>query len=487
MSESLKAKTFSNFGYNSVAKAISLVFQAIGNIILTRTLTAGDYGIVGFATIFTTFLGQFSDLGIGSALIHRAELDDNALYTGFTVKFFLGIAVCLVAWGVAPLASKLFDNPAVVDVIRILSLIFVVNSLMFIPNLLLTKELNFKIISIYNTLTILFQSTVAIILALNGFKFWSIVIANVSASVFTVVIINIIKPVKIKFSFNRAIADQLINYGGNIFITGFIVFIIFNIDNFVIGSVAGSNQLGYYALAFNWGIMICTLLNTTILSVMFPTLSKMHGDKERIKNAYLRVLKYISLIGIMVNMTLFVIAKDFLIHVLGHGTGKWLPALVVFRILCVYGIFRMLLEPIGSVLMAVGKTEQIRKANLIVAIVELTCLYPVLMFFGIEGVAVLVTIAYILQYAIYYPFLNKNMNISFDDIFTSVKHSIISITAILAVFILSEAYLRSSLVIMIIKIVMCFVCYILMHGIICKWKIHNEIYTMLVGSRAESC
>lgn len=483
MSESLKAKTFSNVGYNSVAKVISLVFQAIANIILTRTLTAGDYGIVGFAAIFTAFLGQFSDLGIGSALIHRSEIDDKALYTGFTLKFFLGIAVCSAAWLAAPLATTLFDNPAVVDVIRILSLSFVINSFMFLPNILLTKELNYKKISIYNTLTILFQSTIAIILALKGFKFWSIVIANVSASVFTVVIVNIIKPVKIKFSFNRAIADQLVNYGGNIFITGFIVFIIFNIDNFVIGSVAGADQLGYYALAFNWGSMMCTLISSTILSVMFPTLSKMQRDKERIKSAYLRVLEYMSFVGILANMTLFVIAKDFLVHVLGHGTDKWLPALVALRILCIYGIFRMLLEPLGSVIMALGRTEQLRKVNFVVAIIELSLIYPVLMQFGINGVAVLVTCAYVSQFVMYYPFLKKDLNTTWSDLFASVKPSLTAIVSILLLFLLFETTWGSSLIIMAVKIIVCAAGYILLHGLISKWKIQTEMYGMIRNTK----
>lgn len=486
MSESLKAKTFSNVGYNSIAKVITLVFQAIGNIILTRTLTAADYGIVGFAMIFTAFLGQFSDLGIGSALIHRSELDDKALYTGFTVKFFLGIFICLAAWVAAPLATTLFDNPAVVDVIRILSLNFVINSFMFLPNVLLTKELNYKKISLYNTLTVFLQSTVAIILALNGFKFWSIVIANVSSAVFMVIIVNIIKPVRLRFMFNRAIADQLINYGGNIFLTGFIVFIIFNIDNFMIGSVAGATQLGYYALAFSWGAMMCNLLNSTILSVMFPTLSKMQGDKERIKNAYLRVLEYMCFIGILANMTLFVIAKDFLVHVLGHGTDKWLPALVALRIMCVYGIFRMLLEPVGSVIMALGKTEQLRKVTFLVAAIELIFIYPVLVYFGIEGVAVLVTFAYVSQFAMYYPFLKKELNITWSDLFVSVKPSLTAIVAILGLFLLFEASLGSSLVIMSLKIISCAAGYIVLYGLISKWKIQKEIYGMLQGAKTSN-
>jgi O-antigen/teichoic acid export membrane protein len=479
MSKSLKTKTFSNIAYNSLAKVVTLVFQAFANIILTRTLTAADYGIVGFAGIFISFLGQFSDLGMGSALIQRHEINHKTLYTGFTVKFFLGIFICLTAWIVAPFSAKFFDNPSVVDVIRILSLSFVINTFIFLPNVLLTKELNYKSISFYNTLTVLFQSAVVITLALNGFKFWSIVFANLSAAAFTVLIVNIIRPVRPKFMFNRAIAYQLVNYGGNIFLAGFIVFVIFNIDNFMIGSVAGADQLGYYALAFNWGSMMCTLLSTTILTVMFPTLSTMEGNKGRIKNAYLRVLEYLSFAGILSNMTLFVIAKDFLVYVLGHGTDKWLPALATLRILCVYGIFRMLLEPVGSVIMAIGKTDQLRKVTSLVAVIELVFIYPVLIHFNIEGVAILVTIAYVSQYALYYPVMKKEINLKFSDFFDSVMPSLVSIITIISLFLFFETSWESSIVFMFIKIILCTLSYMFLHGLITKWKLFKEAYGML--------
>jgi O-antigen/teichoic acid export membrane protein len=60
MGESLKAKTFANVGYNSIARVITLVFQTVGTIILTRTLTAGDYGIVGFAAKFKHFIASLN-------------------------------------------------------------------------------------------------------------------------------------------------------------------------------------------------------------------------------------------------------------------------------------------------------------------------------------------------------------------------------------------------------------------------------------------
>jgi PST family polysaccharide transporter len=475
----LKARTFENVSYNAVARVATLIFQGISTIVLARILTAADYGVVGFAAIFISFLVQFSDLGIGSALIQKSEHDDSSIYTGFTVKFFLGITICIVAWLIAPLSAKFFDNPAIVDVIRILSLTFIINNFVFLPNVLLTRELNYNKISFCSILITLFQSTIAIVLALKGFSFWSIVIANVTSSVFSVFVINIIRPVKLKFMFHRTVAGQLIKYGGNIFLTGFIVFIIFNVDNFMIGSVAGSTKLGYYALAFNWGSMMCSLLYAIFLSVLFPTFSTMQDDRERIKNAYLRALEYQSFIGILANATLFVISKDFLVYVLGHNTDKWLPALFSFRVLCIYGIFRIILEPVSSVLMAIGRTDQLRNVNIVAAAIELVFIYPLLITFGIEGVAIVVTIAYLSQYIFYYNTLKHEMNIKLGELISAIKPAIISLGSIIIMLLYFTYHVESSIINMVYKIFICTLFYTCLYGYITKWKIFKEMYGMI--------
>lgn len=482
MNESLKAKTFSNIGYNSITRIATLIFQVVGNVVLTRILTPADYGIVGFATIFTSFLWQFSDLGLGSALINRHELGDDALYTAFTLRCFLGLSIYLVAFLIAPFANTFLENPVVVDVVKILSLSFIINVFMFLPNAILTKELNFKKISFCNTATVFVQSTIAIILALKGIGYWSIVLANVSSAIFMVILINIIKPIKLKFMFNRTIADQLLNYGGNIFASGLLVFLIFNFDNFAIGSMAGATQLGYYSIAFNWGAMICTLSGSVILSVLFPTFSKMNGDMQRIKTAYLRILEYLAFAGVLANLILLVISKDFLVHVLGHGTDKWIPALSAFQILCVYGIIRTLLEPIGSVIMAIGKTEIIRKASLIVAFIEVSMLYPVIQMAGIVGVAILVTVAYSSQYLIYYPFISKELAVTSSELKIILMPLLAASAALLISLYYFSSYAGSSFVVIFVKVTIACAVYVCTHGLCTNWKILKELHGIVYTS-----
>ena len=485
MNISLTIKTIKNISYNTVARMCGFVSLGLANIILSRNLSSSDYGIFGFAWIFIGFLNRFNDLGINSAVVQKSELSERQLYTAFSIKTFLGIGLFAVTcFGAAPLAPLFFDDKAVVSVLRVLSLNFLINIFAFLPISLLTRELNYKRLSLAEIGSVIINSVVAITLALNGFKYWSIVVANLAAPIGSVVILNFIKRVKIRIAFDKQAAKGMLNYGLNLFGTSIIVFVIFNLDNFIVGSVKGSVMLGYYAIAFSWGSMICTVLYGMVLSILFPTFTKIQKDTEVVRSSYLKVLEYISFIGVLANVTLFIIAKDFLFVILGHNTEKWFPALSALRILCFYGIIRSILEPLGSVIMAIGKPQLMLKANVIAAIIELTFIYPALKYFGIEGVAIVVTGAYLIQYVVYLPFVKEVMKIEYLQIVKNIKPAIISAIIVLCFYCYFEyTKIGGTMLFMVIKILLVSFVYSISYGALTKWAIVKEVKMMTVAAR----
>ncbi|MCG6537733.1 MAG: oligosaccharide flippase family protein, partial [Syntrophales bacterium LBB04] len=226
MHSDLKVKTVSNIGYNTFAKVGGLGLSTFARVILARNLTSVDYGIVGFASIFIGFLGRFDDLGISNAVVQKNELDERGIYTGFTIKAILSLAVFAAAFVFSPLTNAFFDNSAIEGVIKILSLNFIIGIFSFLPTCVLTRRLNYKKLFVPQASSVLISSLLSIALALNGFKYWSIVLASVGSTAVYVIILNIIKPVRIRFSLDKNIVSGLIKFGGSLFLSGIVVFVI---------------------------------------------------------------------------------------------------------------------------------------------------------------------------------------------------------------------------------------------------------------------
>jgi lipopolysaccharide exporter len=485
MSDSLKIKTISGIGYNTAARGITFVLQAVASIVLARNLVSDDYGIVGFAMIFISFMDQFTDFGISSAVIQKQDIKEKELYTGFTLKFMFGFVVFGLSLALAPLAAIYFDNENVVSVIQLLALNFLISSMSFLPNALLTRRLDYKKLALLQIVTSVVTSVTAIIMAINGFKFWSIAVASLGSTIASVVVINAMEPVKIMFSFDKRAAKELFNFGKHLIFSGIIIFAIMNADNFIIGTVRGAAELGHYALAFNWGALISILMGSTIGSVLFPAFSKMQHDTNRIKQAYLKVLHYVAFFAIMANLGLLIISKEFLFFVLGDGSDKWMPALDAFRILCIYGILRAILEPVGSVIMSLGHTGLLLKSTVVVALFQLSFLYPAVKYYGIEGVAVVVLLSYSIQFLIYFPLLKKRINMKYNELLSAVKLPVIAAVLLLVIMGIAEEgnIFQFTMAHLWAKLIFCTASYVLIYGIISRWAIIKEAKSILTDLR----
>jgi lipopolysaccharide exporter len=411
-----KAKTFRNIVYTSAAKGVALVCVALTSSVVARNLTPADFGVFGFAAIIVGFLARFSDMGIGSAAIRQPQLDNQALQTAFTLKIILGSFAFVAAWFVAPLARHVFDHPATANVIRVLSVSFLLSTVGFVSLVQLTRQMNYKALAIPGIASTIVRSAIAIGLVLHGWKYWSIVLADVGATLISGLVMTLIYRTHVGIGFDRKYVKELLRFGIPLFGSGILVFVIFNLDNFLVGTALGSIQLGYYALAFTWGSFVCVLLSDTVNNVLFPTFSSIQHDHVSMRRWYLKTVDLVAFVAVVVNTALLSNVHFFLTTFLGKGTDKWAPAATSLKILCIYGIVRAITEPLGNCIMAQGRTNMLLHASGIAGAVELALILTVLRTGRIELIAVAVLIAYGAQAAIYLPYLRREFSVGLGDL-----------------------------------------------------------------------
>ena len=406
-----KARTFRNIIYTSLGKGLTLFCVALTSMVVARNLAPSDYGVIGFANIIIGFLSRFSDMGVGSAVIRRPVLHPHNLQTAFTLKIVLSFGAFVAALLVAPFAQHFFDHPATGNVIRILALNFLVSTVGFMPQVMLTREMNYRALVIPGVAGAAVQCILAVTLVLHGWSYWAVIIANVGATLAAGIVLQLAKRLPVRLCFDWTVAQEYLRFGIPLFGTGVLVFVIFNLDNFLVGAKLGSAQLGYYALAFTWGSFICGLLGDTVNNVLFPAFSAIQHDMVAVRRWYLKTVDLVAFVAVVANTALLANAHFFLVTFLGKGTGKWLPAIMALQILCVYGIVRAVIEPLGPCLMARGRTKTLLHANMLAGALELVLLLLALRSKRIEMVAAAVLVAYISQAIVYLPYLRRDFSI----------------------------------------------------------------------------
>ena len=411
-----KAKSFRNVIYTSLNKGAALVCIAVTTSVVARNLSPSDYGVVGFAGIIIGFLAHFSDVGVGSAAIRSPNLDQRGLQTAFTLKIILSSGAFVAALLIAPFAHYFFQHPATGNVVRFLALNFLISTIGFLPQVTLMREQNYRALVSPGVASAVARCILAITLILYGWKYWAVIFADVGANLVGGIAIQLARRIPIRFEFDWTDAREYLRFGVPLLGGGVLVFLIFNLDNFLVGSEMGSAKLGYYALAFTWGSFICGLLSDTVNNVLFPAFSAIRNDTAAMRRWYLKTVDVVGFVGVVANTTLLANVHFFLVTFLGKGSDKWVPAAATLKILCVYGIMRVITEPLSNCIMARGRTKMLLHATALAGAVELILLLLVLRTGRIELVAAAVLIAYATQAVIYLPYLRREFSISFRDL-----------------------------------------------------------------------
>lgn len=479
MAESLKAKTAANLSYNVLARLFVFGLSSATGIILARNLTSSDYGIVGFAMIFIAFLQQFNDLGITSSVIQQENVGERELYTAFTLKLLLGLLIFAASFVWGDIGQKVFDNPAVKWVVVVLAANIFINGFGFLPTTVLTRDLKFKRLTIPQIGSQAMATAIAITTVYLGFRYWSIVLSSVAANIATVAIVWALCPVRLRFIWDSKAAKEQLKFGGNLFLAGLMVFVLFNADNFVVGAAGGAALLGFYAIAFNWSTKASDFIAQAIHNILLSTFSRVQQDPERLKRGYLTILEYVSFAVVLANTLLFILSRELLVLVLGAGTEKWLPAMLALDILCLYGAIRAILEPVGSIIVATGRPGLILKSTTIVAVFQVAGLYPALKYLGIAGVAGLVTVSYAIQFLVYFPALRRGMGIPFSDVFRSVCPAMLSGCVLAAFGFVLDCFMNTSWLSLAVKFFLGSALYLITYGCITKWKTLKEAREIL--------
>jgi PST family polysaccharide transporter len=149
---------------------------------------------------------------------------------------------------------------------------------------------------------------------------------------------------------------------------------------------------------------------------MFPALSKIQDDIERVKRAYLRTNRIIGLLTVPLMFGLMVVAKPFVLAVYGP---KWEAVVPVLQILCLVGIKQPLDSSAGWIFQSQGRTDLMFRWNLLsVGVTSIAFIIGIR--WGVIGIAVAYAVR---SYLLWYPAITipgRLIELSFKEYFENV-------------------------------------------------------------------
>lgn len=420
-------KVLNSFKYNFADIIFKEVFQLIVKLGLARLLLPEDFGLIGMAVIFTGFFNTISELGFGSALIQKSNTKLNNIYysTTFTVNLLINIFIyILIFFPVSSFVSQFYNNDDLIILLRVLALPLLINSFIVVNRVKLISNLNFKILTYAGITSSIVSGIVAILLALNGFGYWSLAIQTVLSSIIYTSIVFAFSKWRISFKFSIKIFNELFNFGIFISLYNIASFLTKNVDYFIIGKILGERELGIYTIAFLLTDTFRSRLMDVSNKVLFPAMSKLQNNIKQVKNYYSKSIAFNSILIVPTMLFEIIYAKEIIILMFGDN---WASAIVPLQIISLAVIIHVTGGSTGAVFKSLGYAK---KEFIIYSIKTLVVTVPIIIIlthlYGINGSALGVLTHKIIGRIIYYMYVNRMINIKIINIYNALKKTIIA-------------------------------------------------------------
>jgi lipopolysaccharide exporter len=295
---SLKAKTVNAMKWSYLSMFVGLALQLFFAAILSRLLTKQEFGVWAIAALLQRFGLFITDLGVGQAIVQKAKLSEEDVRAGFTAAMILGLLTTVLAWLIAPVASRFYpDIPNLVPVFRGYALVYILSSGIIISGSLLRRALNFQpVVRAELTSYAVGHGIIGLGAAYLGYGAMSLVISAISQAVIQLVLLYSASRHSLKPIFKWSAYQGLFSFGVKATAVNFLEFLSSSLDTLMIGKLYSPVALGAYSRTFSTLAMPATNFASSLSRVMAPSFSAVQDDPERLRRAYLSGLRAVALV-----------------------------------------------------------------------------------------------------------------------------------------------------------------------------------------------
>jgi O-antigen/teichoic acid export membrane protein len=283
----LASKASTGAAWTIVGHGGEQVVRLASNLIVTRLLLAEYFGLMALVSVFLIGLQLFSDIGIGPALVQNKREDAGFVNTVWTIQVFRGLALCAIAFPVAPLFADFYDEPILTPLIRVSALTAAIRGFTSTSFYTQTRHLQLKGPVIVQFASQLAGTIVMVAWAWTTRSVWSLVTSGIVAALVMVVLSHVWLPgIRNRFHFERRAARSLFVFGSWIFLSTVATFGANQVDRLIFGKLTTMTMLGVYSIAVMLALAPTQALSTVSNRVLFPLYTRVHHSPEDLPSMF---------------------------------------------------------------------------------------------------------------------------------------------------------------------------------------------------------
>lgn len=458
------------------------------SIILSRILSADDYGLLALTTVFTNLSEILIDAGFSTALIRKQDVDEEDFACVFTISAFISTILYCILFIIAPFIADFYLKPELKNVLRIMGLVLFIQAFSSTRNAYVNRNMQFKLLMKCNTVAAILSGIIGIVLAYCGFGVWTLVFQRLlQQTILTLLLFAKIRW-KPKLRFNKNKFHELFGFSAGVIGASLVNYVENCVNSLVVGKHYSIADLGYMDKANILPEQISLNSFGAMTNVLLPTVSSYQNDIERLKEVIRKVVRYTAFLLFPIMLGILAVSREAIIILF---TEKWLPSVPLMQFICIYYIATPLMLIDVQVFFGLGhskirlKTEIYRMIFIILGVIICCFAFN----FEIRYLAMANAIAVSLGTLITHFEVKKLIDYTFLDRFKDTYKSIFSAIIMCVVILLSNlVFMKISIpiiVVFLLKIIMGIIIYILL-SLLLKNSVFFELMCLLKKKQKKS-
>lgn len=478
-----KDQQYNQIKQKGITSAMSLFFQSgysavlglVANLVVTILLSPTIFGMYITVLSIISLLNYFSDIGLAASLIQKKDVEEKDFQTTFSIQQFLIILILCLGYAGTQFVISFYKLPKE-GMYLYWALLggFFFSSLKTIPSILLERKIQFQKIVLVQIIENTVFYLVVIVCAILKFGLSSFTVAVLLRSIVGVIAIYIISPWKPSIGISKNSLRVLLKFGVPFQASSFLALFKDDLIMLFLGKVVGFAGVGYIGWAKKWAEAPIRIIMDNITKVLFPVISRLQQDKERVKQLIEKILFFQTalLAPIIFGMAL---TMNHVIQIIPKY-GKWLPALPLLYLFCFSAFLASFSSPLLNLTNALGKAK-IPLFFMTVWTIVTWILTPILTyFFSYLGFAL--TIAFVSLSSVFVIYQTQTL-VGFRFIHTIYK-PIISACIMALVIILVKFFLPTHISILIVSIILGVVTYLFSLSFLFRINLIKELRQLCI-------
>ena len=402
--------------YLTLAGYAMQVIGFVTGVVLARRIEPDQFGIFGLALSLMLIFARVKLWGFNRIILAETDPDDLKVSTQFWMSTAFSLLVFLLLLAARPLLRLIYSSDVVLVATLIAALsVFENEGLASTPETMLARDLRYGLLSLITVLSTFVGQMTSVALALGGLvTFWALFAGYAAKTLSYFVGVWAFAPRRPRLMFSLEEARGMLRQGRFMFWGGVGTFLAFQYDDIAVGTIVGTESLGYYRRAYDLSLVPMSIIGG-VLGVTAATYAKVKENREALSETVSFILDAVALIALPASVGLALVAPEFVALVYGE---KWLPAVPMLRILLLYSMVRPLNDSIGALAPTLGRFDVDMRFGIVESVVMLVSCTALTLLWGANGAALSAGLTVVVGFYIFYrSLLRPYVDVNYRAIF----------------------------------------------------------------------